>query len=85
MVVETWRIVAASLMAVGGFILALVAMAQTRDRRGRDQLDVLRTGAIALGILAVITLLVATVLPSTVSWGLVAASWIMVGVVTLAD
>ncbi|WP_189059938.1 hypothetical protein [Longimycelium tulufanense] len=82
---ETWRIVAASLMAVGGFILALVAMAQTRDRRGRDQLDVLRTGAIALGILAVITLLVATVLPSTVSWGLVAASWIMVGVVTLAD
>ncbi|MCP2258022.1 hypothetical protein LX15_001709 [Streptoalloteichus tenebrarius] len=83
--VETWRIVATCLLTLGGLVLVLVAMAQARDRKGSTRGDVARSALISLGVLAVADALAATVLPSTITWGIVAAEWILIGVVTLAD
>lgn len=82
---ETWRIIACALLAVAGLVLVMVAMASVRDRRGGTSLDVARTGLIALGVLTVLVLVVATVANETVGWGLTAASIGIVLFLTMFD
>jgi hypothetical protein len=82
---ETWRIVATGLFGAGGLVMTLVAMAQVRDRRRSTHAEVVRAGLIALAIVAVLALLVATVLPSVAAWGLVAATAFAVFFLTMMD
>ncbi|MCP2164599.1 hypothetical protein LX83_001439 [Goodfellowiella coeruleoviolacea] len=76
---------ATSLFVVGGLVMVLVAMAQARDRKGSRHADVVRTGLIGLGVIAVLALLQATVFPSTLAWALVAALAIAVLTLTVVD
>lgn len=82
---ETWRIIACCLLAIAGLVLVLVAMASVRDRRGSTKVDVLRTGLIALGVLVVLVMVVATIANQTIGWGLVAASIGIVAFLTMID
>ncbi|WP_344871760.1 hypothetical protein [Allokutzneria multivorans] len=69
---ETWRMIATGVFALGGLVLVLVAMAQVRDRKHSTRAQVTQTGLIALAVLSVVTALIATVLPETIAWALVA-------------
>lgn len=82
---ETWRIIATSLFAVGGLVMVLVGMAQVRDRKHSQRIDVLRAGLIGLVIVAVITASIAWWLPSVVAWALVAATAMAVLFLTMVD
>ncbi|AHH93669.1 hypothetical protein GCM10010174_24240 [Kutzneria viridogrisea] len=75
---DTWRIIATCLLGLGGIVMTLVFMAQTRDRRGSTHWDVIRVSLISLGIFAFLCLLTATVLPATIAWGLVVAIAIII-------
>lgn len=83
--VETWRIVATSAFLLGGLVMVLVGMAQARDRRGARRGDVRRAAGIGLALVAVVAVLIASVLPSVVAWGVVAATAIAVVFVTMWD
>ncbi|RJQ74130.1 hypothetical protein D5S17_23725 [Pseudonocardiaceae bacterium YIM PH 21723] len=82
---ETWREIATGLFVLGGLVLVLVAMAQARDRKGGAKGDVLRAGLIALVVLGVLTLVIATVATKTIAWALVAAVGMIVGTVLFID
>lgn len=82
---ETWRIIATSLFAVGGLVMVLVGMAQVRDRKHSQRIEVLRAGLIGLAIVAVITASIAWWLPSVVAWALVAATAMAVLFLTMVD
>ncbi|WP_330271541.1 hypothetical protein OG205_31230 [Lentzea sp. NBC_00516] len=82
---ETWRIIATSLFAVGGLVMVLVAMAQVRDRKHSRRTEVLQAGLIGLVVVAVITASIALWLPSVVAWALVAATAIAVLFLTMVD
>jgi cell division protein FtsW (lipid II flippase) len=71
--VDTWRIIATSLLALSGIVMTLVFAAQARDRRGSSHKDVIRVVLISLVVFAVLCVLTATVLPDTIVWGLVVA------------
>jgi uncharacterized membrane protein len=71
---ETWRVIACCLLTLAGLVLVMVAMAQVRDRKGSTRQEVTRTGLIALGVLALLVVIVATIANQTVGWALVAAS-----------
>ena len=70
---ETWRVIAGVLIGFGGLILVLLAMAQTRDRKGATNSTVALSGAISLTVVALLCVLSLTVLPGPVVWGVVAA------------
>lgn len=82
---ETWRLVASGLFVLGGLVMVLVAMAQVRDRKRTSHFEVIRAGLISLAVVAVLTLLIAYVLPSVVSWALVAATAMAVFFLTMMD
>jgi uncharacterized membrane protein len=82
---ETWRIIATSLFALGGLVMVLVAMAQVRDRKHSRRTEVLQAGLIGLVVVAVITASIALWLPSVVAWALVAATAIAVLFLTMVD
>ncbi|MFJ8959889.1 hypothetical protein ACIRG5_10900 [Lentzea sp. NPDC102401] len=82
---ETWRIIATSLFAVGGLVMVLVAMAQVRDRKHSRRTEVVQAGLIGLVVVAVITASIALWLPSVVAWALVAATAIAVLFLTMVD
>ena len=82
---ETWRIIATSLFAVGGLVMVLVAMAQVRDRKHSRRTEILQAGLIGLVVVAVITASIALWLPSVVAWALVAATAIAVLFLTMVD
>jgi hypothetical protein len=71
--VETWRLIAGVLIAGGGLILVLLAMAQTRDRKGSTGGQVALAGAISFVVLALLCVLSLTVFPGPLVWGLVVA------------
>lgn len=75
---DTWRIIATSLLGLGGIVMTLVFMAQARDRRGSTHGDVIRVALISLAVFAVLCALTATVLPDTIVWGLVVAIAIVI-------
>lgn len=70
---ETWRVIAGVLIGFGGLILVLLAMAQTRDRKGATNSTVALAGAISLTVVTLLCVLSLTVLPGPVVWGVVAA------------
>ncbi|WP_394614419.1 hypothetical protein JNUCC0626_31620 [Lentzea sp. JNUCC 0626] len=82
---ETWRIIATGLFAVGGLVMVLVAMAQVRDRKHSQRTQVVQAGLIGLVVVVVITASIALFLPSVVAWGLVAATVMAVLFLTMAD
>jgi hypothetical protein len=69
---ETWRVIAGVLIAIGGVILVLLAMAQTRDRKGATNSSVALSGAISATIVVLLCVLSLTVLPGQVVWVIVA-------------
>jgi hypothetical protein len=91
--VELWRLGGAGMVAVGGLVLVLVAVAQARDgaalraRRGRRGAGpvVLRTSLLGLALVAVTVIGVLTVLPQLLVWTMSALIWLVVGIVILAD
>ncbi|ALG05798.1 hypothetical protein [Kibdelosporangium phytohabitans] len=70
---ETWRVIAGVLIGFGGLILVLLAMAQTRDRKGATNSTVALAGAISFTVVTLLCVLSLTVLPGAVVWGIVAA------------
>jgi hypothetical protein len=70
--VETWRVIAGVLIGFGGVILVLLAMAQTRDRKGSTHSSVALAGVISFTIVLLLGVLSLTVLPGAVVWGFVA-------------
>ncbi|MBP2321471.1 small-conductance mechanosensitive channel [Kibdelosporangium banguiense] len=70
---ETWRVIASALIAFGGLILVLLAMAQTRDRKGSTNSSVALAGVISFTLVALLCVLALTVLAGPVVWGFVAA------------
>ncbi|HVK21341.1 MAG TPA: hypothetical protein VM677_08270 [Actinokineospora sp.] len=73
---ETWRMIATVLLAVGGVVLVLVTMAKVRERTGSGG-SVAIAGAIATTILVLLCVLTLTVLAPGIAWGVV----VVVGVV----
>ena len=82
---ETWRIVATSLFALGGLVLVLVAMAQVRDRKHSRRPQVVQAGIIGLVVVVVVTASIALWLPPVVAWALVAATAMAVLFLTMVD
>ncbi|MGW6448958.1 hypothetical protein [Lentzea sp. NPDC055074] len=82
---ETWRIVATGLFAVGGLVMVLVAMAQVRDRKHSRRTQVLQAGLIGLVVVVILTASIALWLPSVVAWALVAATAMAVLFLTMVD
>ena len=74
---ETWRIIATCLMAFGGIVMTLLMTGKVRDDRNRTTGDVARVALWSTLVFAVLCLLIATVLPGTVVWGLVAAQYMI--------
>ena len=74
---ETWRIIATCLLAFGGIIMTLLITGKVRDDRNRNAGDVTRAALWSTLVFAVLCGLIATVLPSTVVWGVVAAQYMI--------
>jgi hypothetical protein len=89
---ELWRMLGGAAVGSAGLLFVLVAMAQARDsavatrRRGPDGKGarVARAGGISLAVLVVLMLLVLTVLPQLIVWGLGAALWLILLALFLA-
>jgi hypothetical protein len=75
--VETWRIIATCLVAFGGVVMTLLLTGKTRDRRDSTTGDVWRVAMWSSLFFAVVCLLVVTVLPGTIVWGVVAAQYMI--------
>ncbi|GGM98829.1 hypothetical protein GCM10011609_41280 [Lentzea pudingi] len=82
---ETWRIIATGLFAVGGLVMVLVAMAQVRDRKHSQRTQVWQAGLIGLVVVVILTASIALWLPSVVAWALVAATAMAVLFLTMVD
>ncbi|MFD4644499.1 hypothetical protein ACFWN2_44835 [Lentzea sp. NPDC058436] len=82
---ETWRIIATSLFAAGGLVMVLVAMAQVRDRKHSQRVQVVQAGIIGLVVVVIVTASIALWLPSVVAWALVAATAMAVLFLTMVD
>jgi hypothetical protein len=82
--VETWRVIAAVLLAAAGLPLVLVVMAKVRDRTPSSG-QVAVGGVITFTLLVVLGVLILTVLPGPVAWVLVAAVAGAVSVMLLAS
>jgi hypothetical protein len=82
--VETWRVIAAALLAAAGLPLVLVVMAKVRDRT-QSSGQVAVGGVITFTLLVVLGVLTLTVLPGLAAWLLVAAVTAAVSVMLLAS
>jgi hypothetical protein len=92
--VELWQVAGAGIIGVGGIVLVMVAVAQTRDNvalrarrggRGPSGPAVLRTSLLGLALVAVTVVGVLTVIPQFVVWTLSALIWLVVAIVFIAD
>ncbi|WP_020632152.1 hypothetical protein [Amycolatopsis alba] len=81
---ETWRVVATVLLAAAGLPLVLVLMAKARDRRNSSG-TVAITGAVTLVVLLLLGVVMLTVLPGVLTWGIVAVVTAALGVMMLAS
>ncbi len=73
------------LLAVPGFVIVLLTMAKTRDRRNATSGQVALGGAISFTVLVVLCVLTLTVLEPTVAWVLVGGVTVAVTVMLLAS
>jgi hypothetical protein len=83
--VETWRLIATILLAAAGFVLVLLTMAKTRDRRNATSGQVAVNGAISLTVLVVLCVLTMTVLTPGLAWGVTGVVVVVAGVMMLAS
>jgi hypothetical protein len=67
--VETWRIFATAVFAVFGVVLVLIVMAKARDHRNNSG-TVATAGAVTLTILILVGVVMLTVLPAVLTWGI---------------
>ena len=74
---ETWRIIATCLWALGGVVMTLLMTGKVRDERHRGPGDIARVALWSSVFFAVGCLLIATVLAGTIVWGLVAAQYMI--------
>ncbi|MCU1685004.1 MAG: hypothetical protein JWQ81_5743 [Amycolatopsis sp.] len=81
---ETWRIIATVLLAAAGVPLVLIVMAKTRDHRNNSG-TVAIAGAVTLTILILLGVVMLTVLPTMVTWGIVVVVVAAVSVILLAS
>ena len=82
---EGWRILATVLLAVAGFVIVLLTMAKTRDRKDATGGQVALNGVISFTVLVVLCVLTLTVLAPTVAWIVVGAVGVTVTVMLLAS
>jgi hypothetical protein len=82
---EGWRLIATVLLAIAGFVIVLLTMAKTRDRKEATSGTVAVAGAISFTLLVVLCVLTLTVLSPTVTWILVGAVGVTVTVMLLAS
>ena len=82
---EGWRVLATVLLAVAGFVIVLLTMAKTRDRREATSGTVAISGAISFTVLVVLCVLTLTVLAPAVTWILVGVVAVAVTVMLLAS
>jgi hypothetical protein len=82
--VEGWRVAATALLDVAGVLLMLVVMAKVRDRTGSSG-QVAIWGAVTFTVLLLLSVVMLTVLPAFLSWGLVALAVAAVSVMLLAS
>ncbi len=76
--------VATVLLAAAGLPLVLVLMAKARDRRNSSG-TVAITGAVTLVVLLLLGVVMLTVLPGVLTWGIVAVVTAALGVMMLAS
>ncbi|SED84174.1 hypothetical protein SAMN04489729_5453 [Amycolatopsis lurida] len=76
--------VATVLLAAAGLPLVLVLMAKARDRTDRSS-TVAITGAVAFVVLLLLGVVMLTVLPGALTWGVVAVVAAALGVMMLAS
>ncbi|OZM73458.1 hypothetical protein CFN78_11070 [Amycolatopsis antarctica] len=81
---ETWRIIATILLAVSGVMGVLIIMADVRERRRAPGGQVATVGAIAFTVVLVLGVLMLTVLPGWLAWGIVVTVTAVVGMLMLA-
>ncbi|RSN37601.1 hypothetical protein DL990_00760 [Amycolatopsis sp. WAC 01416] len=81
---ETWRIIATSLLALAGLPLVLVLMAKARDRTDSSG-GVAITGAVAFVVLLLLGVVMLTVLPGALTWSLLGLVAAALGVMMLAS
>jgi hypothetical protein len=82
--VEPWRIVATALLAVAGVLLVLVIMAKVRDNTSSSG-QVLISGVVTFTALVLLGVLMLTVLPALLTWGIVIVAVASVSVMLLAS
>jgi hypothetical protein len=82
--VEPWRIVATALLAVAGVLLVLVIMAKVRDNTSSSG-QVLISGVVTFTALVLLGVLMLTVLPALLTWGIVIVAVAAVSVMLLAS
>lgn len=82
--VETWRIIATVLLAAAGLPLVLIVMAKARDHRNHSG-TVAIAGAVTLTILILLGVVMLTVLPALLTWGIVVVVGAAVSVMLLAS
>ncbi|MBB3050123.1 uncharacterized protein YggE [Prauserella isguenensis] len=81
---ETWRILAASLLGVAGVLAVLMIMARAREKTGRWQ-TVAVTGLVGVTALALTCILTLTVLSPAASWWLAGGVAVVVAVLAMAS
>ncbi len=77
--------IATVLLAATGFVIVLLTMAKTRDRRDATSGQVALNGVISFTVLVVLCVLTLTVLAPAVTWIVVAAVGATVTVMLLAS
>jgi hypothetical protein len=82
--VEPWRIVATALLAVAGVLLVLVVMAKVRDHTSSSG-QVLISGVVTFTALVILGVLLLTVLPALLTWGIVIVAVAAASVMLLAS
>ncbi|AGM10214.1 hypothetical protein AB0E55_31730 [Amycolatopsis keratiniphila] len=81
---ETWRVIATVLLAAAGLPLMLVLMAKARDRTNNSA-TVAVTGAVAFVVLLLLGVVMLTVLPGVLTWGVAGLVVAALGVMMLAS
>jgi hypothetical protein len=82
--VEPWRIVATALLAAAGVLLVLIIMAKVRDHTSSSG-QVLISGVVTFTALVVLGVVMLTVLPAVLTWGIVVVAIATVSVMLLAS
>lgn len=77
--------IATVLLATAGFVLVLLTMAKTRDRKDATGGQVAIAGAITFTVLLVLCVLTLTVLAPPLAWGVVGVVVVAVTVMMLAS